>query len=120
MEELIAIVKTIEYNTKKPKTNKIAYGLTICYQTAGICGISIALFLSCTMLYILWIGFYPPGKNPNRIFFIDRLQDFKQLLEGLQSGSIQENFIHSVIIAVEKVMKERYSDNIPSFPPFPK
>jgi hypothetical protein len=120
LEQLITVIKTIEHNTKKPKTNKIAYGLTICYQTAGICGISIALFLSCTMLYILWIGFYPPGQNSNRIFFIDRLHDFKLLLEGLRSGSIQENFIQSVILAVEKVIQERYSNDIPSLPSFPK
>lgn len=69
--------------------------------------------LSSTMLYILWIGFYPPGQDPSRIFFIDRLQDFKDLLDGLRDGSIQASIINSFAIAFKNVLVQQYDQYYP-------
>jgi hypothetical protein len=91
------------------------YCLTVCYQVLGIMGVGIALTLSCTMIYILWIGFYPPG-TVRQIFFIDRLNDLKELIEGFRNGSIQESFVKSFIHAFEITFKETWNPSIPSLP----
>ena len=100
-------VQSIEKNTKKTKKSKFMYCLTVCYQVLGIMGVGIALTLSCTMIYILWIGFYPPG-TVRQIFFIDRLNDLKELIEGFRNGSIQESFVKSFIHAFEVTFQEMW------------
>lgn len=121
-------VQAIEKNTKKTKKSKFMYCLTVCYQILGIMGVGIALTLSCTMIYILWIGFYPPGTVRQIFFafllgtaseyptFIDRLNDLKELIEGFRNGSIQESFVKSFIHAFEITFKETWNPSIPSLP----
>ena len=69
-----------------------------------------AMFFTLTMTYILWIGFYPP-RQINSPFFIDRLYDFRDFLEGLRNGSILQGFTdmltESMMKSLEKELDRR-------------
>jgi len=67
------------------------------------------------MLYISWIGFYVPGEK-HGIFFIDRLNDLKNIIDGFRSGSIQDNFAESLVIAFNKVILLPNQNKLPPLP----
>lgn len=112
---MLEFMKAIEANTRKPKNSRFAYCISISYHTMAILGVCVALTLSGTMLYISWIGFYAPGEK-HGIFFIDRLNDLKDIINGFRSGSIQESFAESLVNAFNKVIILPNQNRIPPLP----
>ena len=112
---MLEFMKAIEINTRKPKHSRFSHCISSSYHTLAIFGVCVALTLSCTMLYISWIGFYPPGEK-HGIFFIDRLNDLKDVIDGFRSGSIQESFAESLVTAFNKVVILPNQEKLPPFP----
>jgi hypothetical protein len=94
LEKIFFTLKSIEKNTKhvKRQAKCAAFKMTLTY--IGIC---FALLLSTTMLYILWIGFYPPSNMFHRIFFFDRLMDLKEFIHNLQNGTLYRAMIRGFL-----------------------
>ena len=115
LEQMLQFMKAIEINTRKPKNSRFAHCISISYHTMAIFGMCVALTLSCTMLYISWIGFYPPGEK-HGIFFIDRLNDLKDIINGLRSGSIQDSFTESLVNSFNKVVILQNQNKLPPLP----
>jgi hypothetical protein len=88
LEKIYFTLKAIEIQSRPPKQRHV----NIKGALTAV-GLSFALLLSVTMLYILWIGYYPPSFLFQRVFFIDRLNDFRILLENLQNGTIMRGLI---------------------------
>jgi len=121
MAKWALLMESIEKNTRPVKTAR----LTIVYNCWAILSITLAMFFTLTMTYILWIGFYPPNQV-NSPFFIDRLNDFKIFLKGLQDGSIFQGFTdmlaESMVRSLQKELDRRQSENafapfLPTLPP---
>lgn len=106
LEKIYFTLKAIDVHTRPVKKDK----LTICYNVCAMFGLCLALMLSSTMLYILWIGFYDPSNMFKSIFFVDRLHDFREVLQGLRDGSILDAFCRILIYAAKKVVKEEMHD----------
>jgi hypothetical protein len=117
MAKWALMVEAIEKNTRPVKTAR----LTVVYNCWAILSITLAMFFTMTMTYILWIGFYPPSQV-NSPFFIDRLNDFKGFLEGLRDGSIFQGFTdmlaESMVRSLQKELDKRQSENGGTFAPF--
>ena len=114
---MLEFMKAIEINTRKPKLSPFTHCISSAYHTMAIFGVCVALTLSCTMLYISWIGFYPPGEK-HGIFFIDRLNDLKDVIDGFRSGAIQESFAESLVTAFNNVVILPNQNKLPPFPSF--
>lgn len=101
----------VKVNPSPKKKTRIEKCLSISYHSIAILGITIALTLSTTMLYILWIGFYPPSEALNRVFFIDRLQDFRELIDGLRNGKIMDAFTQAIISSMAQSMEKYINEH---------
>lgn len=106
LNKTIQLLEWIEKNTKVKKKEK----LTIVYNVFAILGLCIAMSFTFTMMYILWIGFYPPTRLFQSIFFIDRLYDFRDFLEGLRNGSILQYLSDMMIKSFETSIKKSFSE----------
>jgi hypothetical protein len=106
IEKTIQLLEWIEKNTKVKKKER----LTIVYNLLAIMGLCIAMTFTFTMMYILWIGFYPPTRLFQSIFFIDRLYDFRDFLEGLRNGSILQYLSDMMIKSFETSIKKSFSE----------
>lgn len=117
MAKWALVMESIEKNTRPAKVAR----LTMVYNTLAILSLTLAMFFTLTMTYILWIGFYPPTRL-NSPFFLDRLNDFRGFLEGLQNGSIFQGLTDmladSMVRSVQKEM-ERRTPTLPPLPPVP-
>jgi len=102
----LQILENIEKNTKNKKKERI----TIVYNICAMTGLLFAMSFTFTMMYILWIGFYPPNHLFQSIFFIDRLYDFRDFIQGLRNGSIMQSLadilVKSIELSVRKTMKD--------------
>jgi hypothetical protein len=96
-------MESIEKNTQPTKMAR----LTIVYNCMAIFSLCLAMFFTLTMTYILWIGFYPPNKV-NNPFFIDRLNDFRDLLEALRDGRIFQDLTDRLASSMVKSLKNQY------------
>lgn len=105
-DKTIQLLEWIEKNTKVNKKEQ----LTIVYNVFAILGLCIAMSFTFTMMYILWIGFYPPTRLFQSIFFIDRLYDFRDFLEGLRNGSILQYLSDMMIKSFETSIKKSFSE----------
>lgn len=115
MAKWALMMEAIEKNTRPVKVAR----LTMVYNAMAILSLTLAMFFTLTMTYILWIGFYPPTRL-NSPFFIDRLKDFKVFLEGLQNGSIFQSltdmFADSMMRSVQKEVEARQYGFSPGLP----
>lgn len=94
LEKIFFTLKSIEKNTKHVRRQAKCAILKIILTYIGIC---FALLLSTTMLYILWIGFYPPSSMFHRIFFLDRLMDLKEVIHNLENGTLYRAMIRGFL-----------------------
>lgn len=118
IDNAIQLLEWIEKNTKTKKRERIAIVSSIC----TVIGIMIAMSFTFTMMYILWIGFYPPTRLFQSIFFVDRLYDFRDFLNGLRNGSIlqylSDMMVKSLEVSVKKTLSEMNTPiQLPGLPP---
>lgn len=91
----------------KGRVGRIQTYVTLVYNAMAIMGVCMAMFFTLTMTYILWIGFYPP-RQINNPFFLDRLYDFRDFLEGLQDGSIFQGFTDMLTESMVKSLNREF------------
>jgi len=118
VEHTIQLLEWIEKNTKAKKKERFAIVSSIC----TVIGIMIAMSFTFTMMYILWIGFYPPTRLFQSIFFVDRLYDFRDFLTGLRNGSIlqylSDMMVKSMEVSIRKALSEMNAPiQLPLLPP---
>jgi len=106
LEKIYFTLKAIDVHTRPQKKGK----MVVCYTMCAMMGLCFAVMLSSTMLYILWIGFYNPSNMFKSLFFMDRLYDFRELLQGLRDGSILEAFCRILVYTAKKVVKDETHD----------
>lgn len=102
----LQILENIEKNTKIKKKERI----TIVYNICAMTGLLFAMSFTFTMMYILWIGFYPPNNLFKSIFFIDRLYDFRDFIQGLRNGSIMQSIADILVKSLEISLRKTMSD----------
>lgn len=107
LEKIYFVLKAMEINSRPPRPSSLT---TVKHLLAAI-GISFAMLLSLTMLYISWIGFYPPSAIFHSIFFVDRLQDLKAFIENLKNGTIFAAFIDLFVDKMTERMQQRFPYN---------
>jgi hypothetical protein len=115
VDQIYFVLKSIEKNTRRPPPS---FGAR--YRTCMSAGImTCALTLSLTMLYVLYIGYYSPSGLFNRIFFLDRLYDLRELIARLRDGTIFSAMAEMIVHA----FREAVVAEVPSFhvyaPPSP-
>jgi len=113
IEKVYFVLKAIEKNTR-PLPPRLATR----YQNAmGVVVMFCAMMLSITMLYVLWIGYYTPDAIFSHVFFIDRLNDLRELIGHLRDGSIFAAMTRLFMTAAEDAVTERYGRAHPDLPP---
>jgi hypothetical protein len=116
-ERIFDYLKSIESNTHPKHFSRWSRTVTMVYRILGITGMTIAMSLSGTMFYILWFGFYSP-IGVQGIFFMDRLYDFRDLIQGLRNGTIMQSFTDALVRSMNESL-EKYRGGMPGLPPYP-
>lgn len=91
IDQIYFVLKAIEKNTRPPPPS-----LGSRYRNGmGVVAVCCAMLLSLTMLYMLYVGYYPPASifapasgGGAHIFFLDRLHDLAEVIARLRDGTI--------------------------------
>lgn len=107
---MVELLQKIEEHLRPPEKSRWSRIASSTTKILGITGMTMAMSLSCTMFYILWFGFYPPNQTVG-IFFMDRLYDFRDLIQGLRNGSIMSSFTENLVAQFDNTMHNYIARN---------
>jgi hypothetical protein len=89
----------------------------------GVVAVCCAMLLSLTMLYMLYVGYYPPASifapasgGGAHIFFLDRLHDLADLIARLRDGTIFSAMTDMFVAAFKASVSKEMGIGAPSAP----